>query len=257
MKSRLQQIQQQGRQYVAALRRIFREKLVRYGKPSVRTPFEKPWWRYDISELLTAFRQIQTGNGFLSALSNLQDIEQWSGTVRICILGVCSATALGLTGLLFWPVQMSAHQALDSERLLLESRYLRQGQIIDEAPYYQLQVDGIWKQFGSLLDAVPETLEPVHVLNLINQAAKASGVRLEGFKPLSEETETYYVVLPVEIRLVGDFHGLARFMEQISRMRHLVTVDVVIVPSATQQEQLVLASLLKAYRYNDPGKLME
>lgn len=257
MKSQFQQIQQQGRQYVTALRRIFREKFVRHGKSLTRTPFEKPWWRYDVSEVLTALKQVQSGNDFLGAFSNFQNVERWSGTVRICILGICSVTALGATGLLFWPVQMSAHQALDSERLLLESRYLRQQQMIDEAPYYQLQVDGILQQFGRLLDAVPETLEPVHVLNLINQAATTSGVRLEGFKPLSEEVEAYYAVLPVEIRLVGDFHGLARFMEQVSRMRHLVTVDVVIVPSATQQERLVLASLLKAYRYRDSGKVAE
>jgi type IV pilus assembly protein PilO len=65
-----------------------------------------------------------------------------------------------------------------------------------------------------------------------------------------ETTEDYYAILPIEIRLTGDFHGLGKFMEKVSRMQHLITVDVSIVPSSTHENQLVMASLLKAYRNN-------
>lgn len=254
MKTKLQEMARQIRQYVIALRQLCREGFVHHGKPMARHDSVKPWWRYDVSEALEHLKRIRFSKSFLEFSVNLKDIGRWSGGVRIGILGVCCVIAFGITGFLFWPLQMSAHRALENERLLLETRYLRQKQMVDEAPYYKQQIDGILHQFGSLLDAVPETLEPVHVLTMINQAANTSGVRLEGFKPLKEEVDTYYAVLPVEIRLAGDFHGLAKFMEQVSRMQHLVAVDVAIVPSATHEEQLVLASLLRAYRYQPPGK---
>jgi len=102
-----------------------------------------------------------------------------------------------------------------------------------------------------LLDAIPAALESVHVLTQINQAAKEAGLHLELFKPLSEEAQSYYVVLPVEIRLRGDYNAMARFLELVSKMKHLVTVDIVLIPSATHEKQIVLVSLLKAYRYRE------
>jgi len=144
-------------------------------------------------------------------------------------------------------------RTLDNDRQLLQARFLRQKQAIDALPTYQDQVDLILAQFGTLLDTVPESLEPVHVLTLLNQAAKTSGVYLEQFRPMPEESQGYYAVLPIEIRLRGDYHALAMFMEQVSRMQHLITVDLAILPSAQHENQLVLASLLKAYRYTVPA----
>jgi hypothetical protein len=44
---------------------------------------------------------------------------------------------------------------------------------------------------------------------------------------------------------------MARFLELVSKMKHLVTVDIVLIPSATHEKQIVLVSLLKAYRYRE------
>ena len=122
---------------------------------------------------------------------------------------------------------------------------------VDLLPVYQSQNAQILEQFGTLLDAIPAALESVHVLTQINQAAKEAGLHLELFKPLSEEAQSYYVVLPVEIRLRGDYNAMARFLELVSKMKHLVTVDIVLIPSATHEKQIVLVSLLKAYRYRE------
>ena len=105
--------------------------------------------------------------------------------------------------------------------------------------------------FGQLLDAIPASLESVHVLSQLNKAAKEAGLHLELFKPLTEEANVYYVVLPIEVRLRGDYNAIARFLELVSKMQHLVTVDVVILPTTKNENQVVLASLLKAYRYKD------
>jgi type IV pilus assembly protein PilO len=214
----------------------------------------KPWWRYDIREcflLLQGFRQKRSE--YLT-FDVLLDPASWPTILRAGVLFGMFLLVLGIADLLLLSDSTRKLRALEHDRQLLEAKYLRQKQMIDAVPAYQSQVDLILDQFGVLLDTVPESLEPVHVLTLLSQAAKVSGVSLELFRPMREESQAYYAVLPIEIRLRGDYHALARFMEQVSRMKHLITVDLAIVPAAQHEHQLVLASLLKAYRYTaSPG----
>jgi type IV pilus assembly protein PilO len=210
----------------------------------------KPWWQQDIKELLAGIKvvwskAIPDASGATTKLLDLGDPR-----FRHLVLSVWFLLVTGLSGVLLWPVQISKHAVLVNERQMLESRFLRQQQLIGETPIYQRQIELILNQVGSLLDAVPEKMEPVHVLDLVNRAARDAGVQLELFRPMVETTEDYYAILLIEIRLTGDFHGLGKFMEKVSRMQHLITVDVSIVPSSTHENQLVMASLLKAYRNN-------
>jgi len=210
----------------------------------------KPWWRQDIKELLLGIKAAwNKAKPDVSGTTN-KLLDLGNPRIRHLILSIWFLFVTGLSGLLLWPVQLSKHDALVNEQKMLESRFLRQQQLIGDTPIYQRQIELILNQVGSLLDAVPEKMEPVHVLDLVNQAARDAGVQLELFRPLVETAEDYYAILPIEIRLTGDFHGLGKFMEKVSRMQHLITVDVSIVPSSTHENQLVMASLLKAYRNN-------
>lgn len=208
----------------------------------------KPWWRYDVREVIGALKQLRMGGSASDSIGRLADIQGWSVAFRLSALSFSGLLVMTVTALLFWPLKMSTYRALDNDRKLMEVRYVQQKQFVANVPRYEGQIEFMLKQFGGLLDTVPESLEPVHVLKMVNQAAKAAGVQIERFQPVVEEKETYYAVLPVEIRLRGDFHSLAKFMELVSRMHHLITVDVAVVPSETHDDQLVLASLLKAYR---------
>lgn len=212
----------------------------------------RPWWRYDVRECLVLLQRLRQSDAANLTLNMLVDPARWPAVLRAGALLMMFLLVLGVADLLVLSDSTRQLRALETDRQLLEARYLRQKQTIDAVPAYQSQVDLILDQFGALLDTVPESLEPVHVLTLINQAAKASGVTLELFRPISEESQAYYAVLPIEIRLRGDYHALALFMEQVSRMKHLITVDLAILPAAQHENQLVLASLLKAYRYTAP-----
>ena len=216
---------------------------------------KRPWWRKELNELLSDLNQWRSRGDGGVALDSIFDIAQWSTRFRLIVLGVVFLGA-SLVSTLILCADISREARLQThERQILEARYLNYAEQADLMPVYQKQTEIILERFGALLDAIPASLESVHVLSQLNKAAKESGLHLEFFKPLAEEAHAYYIVLPVEIRLRGDYNAIARFLELVSKMQHLVTVDVVMLPSATHQNEVVLASLLKAYRYkNMPTK---
>jgi len=210
-------------------------------------------WHYDLRECLVWLQRLGQDAQVDLRWQTLTDPTQWPVLLRAGVLILAFLLVVVVADGLLLSDSTQRLRTLDNDRQLLQARFLRQKQAIDALPTYQDQVDVILAQFGTLLDTVPESLEPVHVLTLLNQAAKTSGVYLEQFRPMPEESQGYYAVLPIEIRLRGDYHALAMFMEQVSRMQHLITVDLAILPSAQHENQLVLASLLKAYRYTVPA----
>ena len=209
---------------------------------------DKPWWQQDVRVYGAWIKQTWKESVVARSGAPYRFADLSTPRFRRTVLLALFISVTSLSAVLLWPVQLSKYRVLVNERQLLESRFLRQQQIIEDMPLYQRQIDVVLSQVGSLLDAVPERMEPVHVLSLINQAARDAGVQLELFRPMPETTGDHYAVLPIEIRLTGDFHGLGRFMENVSRLQHLITVDVSISPSTSQENQLVMASQLKAYR---------
>lgn len=209
------------------------------------------WWKKDVRELLSDLRGIRLAANPGATLQSMTDVSQWTIRFRVVILGLIYALGVLVATLIISSDRLSDVQSQNGEREALKSRYLRYAEQVDLLPMYRAQTETILERFGALLDAVPASLESVHVLSQLNKAAKDSGLQLELFKPLAEEIHPYYAVLPVEIRLRGGYNEIAGFLEQISKMQHLVTVDVVMLASATHEDQIVLASLLKAYRYKD------
>lgn len=216
-----------------------------------RTHGAHPWWRKDIKEILIYLRREKAPGGSTWSLASLKDVAAWSPGFRYMILGLAYVLSFTVGGSLLWTGTQNSLRVLVKEQQALQIRYVTYAQQVALLPMYRIQRDQIHEQFGALLDAIPPSLESVHVLAQLNQAAKEAGITLELFKPLTEVEQSYYVVLPVEVRLRGSFNAMARFLELVSQMKHLITVDIVLVPSATHGNQIVLASLLKAYRYRE------
>ena len=213
-----------------------------------------PWWKKDIRELLADISRLRLSTNSGVALQSITDISCWTIRFRIAVLLLVFVFGVFLGTMTISSDALNDIDAKKVEREQLKNRYLRYAEQVDMLPVYRIQTEIILERFGELLDAIPAALESVHVLSQLNKAAKDSGLQLEFFKPLGEEVHTYYVVLPIEIRLRGDYNAIAKFLELVSKMQHLVTVDVVMLPSAIHANQIVLASLLKAYRYKDLPK---
>lgn len=213
-----------------------------------------PWWKKDLRELLADFGQKGIHLNSEATLRSVVDISQWTTRFRMAFLVLVFMAGVLMATLLLSSDSLNKVNVQNLEREVLKSRYLKYADQVDMLPVYQAQTEIILERFGELLDAIPAALEPIHVLSQINKAARDSGLQLEFFKPLAEEAHDYYMVLPVEIRLRGDYNSVARFMELVSKMQHLVTVDLVILASANHANQIVLSSLLKAYRYKDLPK---
>jgi type IV pilus assembly protein PilO len=126
---------------------------------------------------------------------------------------------------------------------------------------YKQQMRDIEKTFGTLLKQLPDKSQMDGLLTDINQAGLAQGLVFDHFKPQDEKISDFYAEKPITIKVLGNYHQLGRFAEEISKLSRIVTLnDIVINPVAKEIKdnkdgQLTMDVVAKTYRYLDANEI--
>jgi type IV pilus assembly protein PilO len=117
-------------------------------------------------------------------------------------------------------------------------------------PALKQQLEDIKETFGDLLKRLPNKTEVSELLVDISQQGLCAGLEFDLFKPGNEQPADFYVELPIEIRVIGNYHQFGTFISGISDLPRIVTShDIKITP--TTGGRLILQTTAKTYRYID------
>ncbi len=118
------------------------------------------------------------------------------------------------------------------------------------------QLEEIKLSFGDLLKRLPDRTEVAGLLVDISQQGLGSGLEFELFKPGREFTSDFYVELPIQIRVTGDYHSFGQFISGVADLPRIVTQHNIRIykdkPNDQKSEpKLIMESIAKTYRYMD------
>jgi type IV pilus assembly protein PilO len=91
----------------------------------------------------------------------------------------------------------------------------------------------------------------------VNQSGMGRGLKFESFKPSPEVIRDFYAELPINVRLVGNYHDFGAFVEDIGKLSRIVTLNnITIVPNPQAKNgMLVMDAVAKTFRYLDESEL--
>ena len=85
------------------------------------------------------------------------------------------------------------------------------------------------------------------------QTGLSNGLEFELFKPEAEAPADFYAVLPIKIKVTGDYHEFGKFVSDVAVLPRIVTLhDINIVPEKGNKT-LVMEVTAKTYRYIEEG----
>ena len=201
----------------------------------------------DLSDALTSIFKILKKNGQKGDFQ-LKAIEFWPLWFRLSLLLAVILLGVGLIAVPVWSVALNDLSQKNAESEILKSRYKHLTSEANLLDQYRERVAVLDERFGEMLEMIPAELEMVQVLNQFSRIAIDSGMQLELFKPEAELREESYAILPVHMKLSGTFAAAARFLEAVSGMKHLVTVDVLLESAGVAPGRVLLSAKIKAYR---------
>lgn len=126
---------------------------------------------------------------------------------------------------------------------------------------YEDQLKVIKKTFGSLLSQLPGRKEVADLLTDITQTGLTNGLEFEFFKPQDEIPKEFYVELPIQLKVKGQYHEFGKFMSGVSSLPRIVTIHnftiqkEIVDSKKNTTPELILEAEAKTYRYLDENEL--
>ena len=107
-----------------------------------------------------------------------------------------------------------------------------------------------------MLRQLPGKTEVPSLLVDISQTGLAAGLEEELFRPLGEAVREFYAELPIQIRLTGTYHELARFVSDVAALPRIVTLHDVQLSRVRDSDStnLKMDVTAKTYRYLEEGE---
>ncbi|HEB27636.1 MAG TPA: pilus assembly protein PilP [Porticoccus sp.] len=130
----------------------------------------------------------------------------------------------------------------------LKSQFERKAFQASNLKAYRKQMVEMEVSFGALVSQLPSDTEVPGLLEDITNKGLASGLEITSITLGEERQEEFYIELPIEIEVKGNYHDLGTFVSGIAGLPRIVTLhDFEISQSSTSA--LIMKITAKTYRY--------
>lgn len=184
---------------------------------------------------------------------DLNDAPNWPLPAKLFLAALLFAAVVAGGWYLDWKNQaVTLERVAKQEQTLRKSFETKQKRAVNLEAYEQQLVD-MEESFGAMLRQLPSRAEIDKLLVDISQTGLAAGLEFELFRPGSESKREFYAELPVNIRVRGGYHQLARFISGVANLPRIVTLHNIAIAGGKGGE-LTMDVMAKTYWYLDDAE---
>ena len=182
---------------------------------------------------------------------NFKDPGAWPPLPKGLLLIVLLVGILVGAYFLDWSDQIEQLDAGRAQETKLKEEYKNKKQQSINLDLYRQQLREIDSSFGALLKQLPNRSQMDALLVDINQAGLGRGLQFELFKPAAQEsTRDFYAELPIQLKVIGNYHDIGAFASDIGGLSRIVTLNDIALASG-KDGALVMDATAKTFRYLD------
>jgi type IV pilus assembly protein PilO len=196
---------------------------------------------------------------------NLQDLNEldfsnigvWPTPVKlVLVLLVCIIVGVG-GYYLDTEGQIERLSAIEKTEIQLRKDFETKQAKASNLDAYRKQLEEMKQSFGAMLRQLPNKTEVAELLVDVSQTGLASGLEFELFKPNAETPREFYAELPIQIKVIGEYHEFGSFISGLAALPRIVTIHNIAIKSPGKQKsdaadsKLTLEATAKTYRYLD------
>src|SRR3990170_8860398 len=155
---------------------------------------------------------------------NPKDPGAWPPLPKALLLFVLLIGILVGAYFLDWSDQIEQLEAGRAQETKLKDEFKNKKQQSINLDLYRQQLREIDSSFGALLKQLPNRSQMDALLVDINQAGLGRGLQFELFKPATgESARDFYAELPIQLRVIGNYHDIGAFASDIGGLSRIVT----------------------------------
>lgn len=191
---------------------------------------------------------------------DFKDVANWPAAFQLIVLCLITALVVVLGYFAVWSSQFDELEVGHQKEEELKTQFLDKKQRAVNLEAYKQQLAEIKQTFEVLLKQLPRKSEMESLLTEINQSGVGRGLQFDLFKPGVEVKTGEMAELPIEVKLTGNYHDLAAFASDVSKLSRIVTLNNLVMKTPTQAgggALVQLEAVAKTYRYLDEEEKAE
>lgn len=180
---------------------------------------------------------------------DVNNIGAWPSAVKAIVLFFIFIAVIGGGYYLYLTDKQKALDLAGSKEAELRLDYEKKSFQAANLDAYRKQKEEMEATFGALLRQLPSDTEVPGLLEDITRAALDNDLTIESIDLEAEKRTEFYVELPIDIVVEGDYHKIGAFVSGVANLSRIVTLhDFKVAPQKTAQN-LKMTILAKTYRY--------
>lgn len=105
------------------------------------------------------------------------------------------------------------------------------------------------KELAELLSLLPDQKEIPALLDSISQLGSKVGLENILFQPQAEVHKEFYAIIPIRLDMVGTYHQVGVFLDNVSKMHRILKVDSLNLNRMPNGSTLQVACTIVTYRF--------
>ena len=182
--------------------------------------------------------------------SLFEKLEKIKMPIRILIL---AGTLALLGGLFAWQVYIPKTKDIAKTKQEIVSLKKKLDLAIrseKQAERFRARKAEVDAQFKAALSLLPNRKEIPSLLRNITQLGTDSRLEFRLFSPQGEKSKGFYMEIPVNIEVSGNYHDVAVFLDRVGGMDRIVNIlNVSMKPVGTRSTQLTTTCTAVTYRF--------
>lgn len=185
---------------------------------------------------------------------DLNNVGSWPGIVKAIAMVIVLALVLGGGYYFHLTEKQTALERVQATERTLRADYESKSFQAANLEIYRQQKLEMEETFGTLLRQLPSDTEVPGLLEDITRAALENELKIESITLQAERPSQFYVELPIDIVVEGDYHRLGQFVSAVASLSRIVTLHDFTIAPQQRSEGLKMTILAKTYRYLEEAR---
>lgn len=201
---------------------------------------------------MSVSEQLQALNDFDLADLDMDNIGRWPLVLKVIVLTLLYVLIL-VAGFYLHVEDLNDQLGIaEQEEQTLRQDFEKKAFEAANLEAYKAQLVEMEQRFGALVAQLPSETEVPGLLEDITDKGELNGLSIKRIDLLDEQTQTFYVELPIAIEAVGSYHDLGAFISGMAGLPRIVTLhDFEITIGDAVTPTLEMSILAKTYRYRE------
>ena len=180
---------------------------------------------------------------------DINNIGSWPIAIKLILLVILFGLVLLLGYLFYLTDKQGVVDTRAKEEVTLKKEYESKRFQAANLEAYRTQRDEMEATFGTLLRQLPSDTEVPGLIEDITRTAIDNDLAIESIALQAERQSEFYIELPINITVEGDYHKIGSFVSGVSNLSRIVTLHDFDIKPVKGPSQLKMSIVARTYRY--------